>query len=166
MTAAENDGRHDFDFLAGRRRQHIRRLRDTMDPECTEWLDVESFGELRHILGGLGNVDTTMPIGLPPEQHFEAATIRLFNPETGLWRLWYTSSRNPVIDDCPMEGKFTGNHGQFFSDEVIDGKAVRVRFDWFDTDTKNPHSEQSFSFDGGETWFTNWSMTFTQEDAA
>lgn len=166
MTLTETDGRHGFDFLAGRKRMHIRRLADSFDPNCTEWVETEAHGEMRPILGGFGNIDTTTPIGVPEERYFEAATLRLFNPETGLWRLWWMSSRAPVLDESPLEGRFVDGHGQFYGDEEINGKPVRVRFEWFDTLTDSPRSEQAFSYDGGETWQVTWTMTFTREEAA
>ena len=51
------DGRRDFDFLFGRRRIHNRKLVDTLDLDCTDWVEFEAEGEARPILAGLGNVD-------------------------------------------------------------------------------------------------------------
>jgi len=57
-------------------------------------------------------------------------------------------------------GAFRGDVGEFFGDEFVDGKRVLCRFLWM---RETPRWEQAFSDDGGTTWETNWTMTFTPE---
>src|SRR4029434_808411 len=83
------DGRHDFDFLFGRRRIHNRKVVDTLDPSCDEWVEFEAVGEAEAILGGLGNVDTFSTQALPPTgDPFEGFTPPLLVPETGVLWVW------------------------------------------------------------------------------
>src|SRR5882762_1186882 len=127
MTATniESDGRHDFDFVFGRRRLRIRKLADVMDRTCTEWVELDAISEIRPILGGLGKFDTIVSVGLPEADYFESAALRLFDPTTGFWRIWFFTSRQPgVMDDSPVEGRFVDGRGQFFADEVIGGSPV------------------------------------------
>jgi hypothetical protein len=163
MTLPSNDGRHDFDFAHGRWRIHNRKLADVLDLACTEWVEFDAIGEMRPILNGLGNFDTFTPLGLPDGEHFEGATLRMFDPATGLWRIWWASSRTTGRLDEPVAGRFTGGHGQFFCDDEIGGTAVRVRYDWFDVSPGSTRWEQAFSSDDGATWATNWVMTATRE---
>lgn len=165
MTLTKTDGRHDFDFAFGRWRVHNRKVADILDRTCTDWVEFEAVCEMRPILGGLGNFDTFVPVGLPEDQYFEGATLRMFDPATGLWRIWWASTRTPGVLDIPVEGRFTDGHGQFFCDDVISGAPVKVRYDWFDVAEGSTRWEQSFSYDGGATWETNWVMTSTREDA-
>ena len=53
---SEHDGRTDFDFLIGSWNIQNRRLKERLKG-CTEWEEFEGTGKVRHILGGLGNLD-------------------------------------------------------------------------------------------------------------
>ena len=122
MAPAKTDGRHDFDFALGRWRVRNRKIADIPDPACADWVEFGAISEMRPILGGLGNFDTFVPLGLPAEDSFAGATLRMFDPGTGLWRIWWMSTRAPGRLDTPVEGRFTGGHGQFFCDDVVGGR--------------------------------------------
>ena len=163
-TETRTDGRTDFDFLFGRWRIHNRKLVDVLDPGCTEWVEFEATSEARPILGGLGNVDTFHVEALPPSgEPFEGATLRLFDPERQLWRIWWASTRFPGQLDTPVEGRFEGDHGEFLCDDVLNGRPVRVRYDWRVLSEDRLRWEQSFSYDEGRTWVPNWLMESTRE---
>lgn len=77
---SEDDGRHDFDFVAGVWLMHHRKLVDVLDPACDEWVEFESVstGDIR--LYGLGNTDRMLVSSLPPDEQAvrrdDAAAIR------------------------------------------------------------------------------------------
>lgn len=162
-TQASVDGRHSFDFLFGRWSIHNRKLADVLDPECTEWVEFVAEGEARPVLGGLGNIDSFIATDVPGVGQYEGMTLRLFDPQAGLWRIWWASTRTPGRLDPPMEGRFTGGHGVFFGDEVLNGRTVKVRFDWTPGQT-SARWEQAFSYDDGQTWQQNWVMSFTRAE--
>lgn len=156
------DGRHDFDYFFGRWSVHNRKVADVLDPECTEWVEFDAACEAQPILGGLGNVDTISTDALPPTgTAFAGFTLRLFDPQTRLWRIWWASTRSPGVLDVPVEGRFSGEQGEFYCDDVLAGHPVRVRFEWTASRTA-PRWQQWFSYDGGQTWRQNWVMDFTQ----
>ena len=161
-TRAPVDGRTDFDFLFGRWTIHNRKLADVLDPDCTEWVEFPARGEARPILAGLGNIDSFIAADVAGTGPYEGMTLRLFDPQAGVWRIWWASTRQPGHLDVPMEGRFVDGHGVFHCDDVLNGQPVKVRFDWTPGDV-SARWEQAFSYDGGQTWRPNWVMVFTRD---
>lgn len=161
-TADRVDGRHDFDFLFGEWRIANRKLEDPLAEEPTRWLEFEATSETRPILGGLGNYDTYSAPGFPGRPGYHGFALRLFDPETGLWRIWWASTVGRGRLDTPVVGRFRNGAGRFGCDDVLRGRAVKVRFDWKDITPSSARWEQSFSFDDGESFETNWIMELTR----
>jgi hypothetical protein len=151
-------GANDFDFLIGEWSVLHRRLKRRLAGE-TEWIEFSGPASARKILAGLGNLDE-ITINLPTGP-YAGATLRLFNPDTQLWSIYWMDSRNPGLDP-PMIGKFGDGRGVFFGDDHFEGKPIRVRFIWSPLGRTTCRWEQAFSVDGGESWETNWVMTFTR----
>jgi hypothetical protein len=151
--------RRDWAWMVGDWRVQHRRLKgrlvgssewETFDGTCAMWLT----------LGGLGNVDDNV-LELP-DGTYRAMTVRAFDSASGQWSIWWLDGRNPTALDVPVRGGFVDGVGRFEADDVLDGRPIRVRFRWLDTDTASPRWEQAFSADGGETWEVNWVMQFSR----
>jgi hypothetical protein len=154
-----HDGRTDFDFLFGRWTVENRRLRERLKGS-QDWETFTGASVARPILGGIGNVDE---ITMQRESGVSIGfTLRLFNPSSQQWSIYWASSVHPTLD-IPMIGTFNGGRGEFYSQEAHEGRAVFCRFIWSNTDTPAPQWEQALSADGGRTWETNWIMNFTRE---
>jgi hypothetical protein len=113
------------------------------------------------VLGGLGNVDhfhTTFPDGEP----FEGMSIRLFDPATRRWSIYWADNRVCRLLP-PVVGAFHDERGEFTGDDVCDGTPVRVVFHWSDITPTSARWEQAFSADGGQAWETNWVMEMTRD---
>jgi hypothetical protein len=158
----EVDGRHDFDFLFGRWRIANRKLADLFD-QNSGWLEFEARSECRPILDGLGNSDMFICPEFPGRGHFEGFTVRLFEPETGLWRIWWASTIGKGLLDAPVVGRFVDGRGRFECDDVVFGREVRVRYDWERPAPDTCRWTQSFSADGGQTFETNWIMDSSRD---
>jgi hypothetical protein len=160
-----DDGRHDFDFLAGTWRVRHRKLADMADPACEEWVEFDGVQWMRQTLGGLGNVDNLKVERMPDGRSFEGMSVRLFDVESGLWRIWWASTSAPGRLDPPVSGRWSGKHGEFLGEDVVHGRPVAVRFEWTVLDADTARWEQAFSFDDGRTWVHNWRMSFTRCEA-
>jgi len=147
----------DFDFLPGDWRVHNRRLVDLTDPACEEWQEFEATSEARAMLGGVGNVDHFHAPG------YEGFSLRLYDPERDLWRIWWSSTQRPGRLDPPVEGRFDADgNARFETADVLDGVPIRMRFEWSEITPDAARWEQSFSFDDGGTWKHNWTMLLTR----
>jgi hypothetical protein len=107
-------------------------------------------------LGNFDEVRITLPQGA-----YAGATLRLFDPGTQDWTIYWMDGRNPKLDP-PMTGRFQEGRGLFFGDDTFEGKPIRVRFIWSPMTPTTCRWEQAFSVDGGKTWETNWTMSFTR----
>ena len=157
------EGRHEFDFIFGRWRVHNRKLVDLTNPMCEEWVEFEASSEAFPVLNGFGHVDRMYVGEAGGSGAFEGFTLRLFDPTSETWKIWWSSTRVPGVLDPPVEGRFRERHGIFECDNEIGGHAVVVRFEWVVDDPEAPRWQQSFSYDAGQTWKLNWTMALARK---
>jgi hypothetical protein len=160
--AASADGRHGFDFLMGSwlvaNHKKVHPLRESDD----QWVDFEATTETRSILAGLGNVETYRAPSFPGRPNYEGLSLRLFDPATGRWNIWWSSTARPGSLEVPVCGRFVDGVGNFYSDEVIDGRRLKLRFTYQGLTRTTAHWQQAFSFDEGASWHANWSWSLTR----
>jgi hypothetical protein len=155
-------GQNDFDFLIGDWRVRHRQLKARLRG-CADWIEFDGTCTARKVLGGLGNTDEH--VIQKPDGAYHAASMRAFDPWTRRWAIWWFDGRAPHGPvEPPMVGGFSDGLGTFLADEVLDGRAIKVRFRWIVGAT--PRWEQAFCADGGKTWETNWVMDFTPVSAS
>jgi len=137
----------DFDFLPGRWEITNHKLVDG------EWQTFMATSAAFAMLGGVGNHDHFLTDG------YEGFSLRLHDPETDVWRIWWSSTQRPGRLDPPVEGRFHGDGtATFEADDVLDGVPLRMRFVWSDITADSARWEQCFSYDDGTTWESNWIM--------
>jgi hypothetical protein len=160
IVASENSSPNDFDFLVGQWNIHNRKLNSRLN-DCQQWTEFEALGRCRKILNGFGNIDDfrTESEGAP----FEGISLRLFNPKTKLWSIYWADS-NLVVLDVPQVGSFDGNIGIFYARDIFEAKEIIIQFKWDKTIPDAPVWSQAFSSDNGNTWEWNWHMTFLPLD--
>lgn len=158
----QDNGIHDFDFWAGEWYTLNRRRTNAMYQEKEgEWQTFASFSTAQIYLDGRANVDTFEAI-LPNGEHRKGMSLRSFNPETRLWSILWLDSSNPP-DLSPVVGKFRDGIGLFYEEtQTFDGHPVKVRFTWDNITPLTARWSQAFSFNGGQTWDTNWIADHTR----
>jgi hypothetical protein len=157
-TASEKSSRHDFDFLVGGWKIRNRRLKKPL-AGCNEWDEFDATQSLRQILQGLGNFDifSTELDGAP----FEGFTLRLFEPQTRLWTIYWADSNAARLDGGKV-GSFDGDIGDFFARDVFAGQNTIVKFHWDKRTPEAPVWSAAFSVDEGQTWEWNWYAYFAR----
>jgi hypothetical protein len=139
------DGQHDFDFLIGTWKFHLKRLVNPTTGSTTsrqlnsgaKWLEFDGTVVCRPIWGGRAQLEEVTMDG--PDGKIQGLTLRLYSQQAHQWNLNWVNANNPMMG-VPTIGSFDRQNG---------------RGEFFDTST-SAHFEQSFSEDGGKTWEVNW----------
>ncbi len=153
ITASESSSKHDFDFLSGKWKMYHKKLKERLSNN-NEWLDLESMDiNYGPMLDGIGNSD--LYTATFDGEYFEGYTLRLFDPTTKLWSLYWVASNSGVLDP-PVVGSFDNDIGHFFCKDTFKGGEVIVVFRWDFRDKAHPIWSQAFSPDKGKTWEWNW----------
>jgi hypothetical protein len=154
-TAAERDGQHDFDFEMGSWKIHLKKLLHPLTGS-TNWVEFDGTSVTRKVWNGRAQLEE-FETDSPAAGHIEGLTLRLYDPKTHQWSLYWATGKSGAIGAATI-GEFKNGRGEFFDTEPSgpDGRAILVRFVWSHTTTNTPHFEQSFSDDGGKTWEVNW----------
>jgi hypothetical protein len=159
---AASDGASDFAPLIGSWKFQVKRLQHPLSGSTT-WIDLQGTGECFKVWDGRANLDTIEADG--PTGHLEGLTLRLFNPQTHQWSLYWANSKIAKLDP-PQVGEFQNGHGDFYAQDTINGRTILIRYDWTNLTTSMPHFEQAFSDDGGKTWEVNFIADQTRADGA
>lgn len=154
ITASTESSKHDFDFYEGKWKIRNRRLKERLS-DCKEWTEFEADQEMKIILQGIGNTDDFLTEF--NGKSFEGRTIRLFNPQTRLWSMYWTDSNSGILQ-APTVGSFENGIGKFYCKDKFEDQEIIVEFLWDKTDIEKPIWSQAFSIDKGKTWEVNWYM--------
>jgi hypothetical protein len=148
----ERDGQHDFDFEVGAWNIHLKKLLHPLTGSTT-WIEFDGTSMTRRILSGHASIEQFETDGAAG--HIEGLTLRLYDPQSRQWRLYWANSADGQLEN-PMAGEFRDGVGEFYDQELYQGRAIYVRFIWSQITPNSAHFEQSFSADGGKTWEVNW----------
>ena len=159
----ENDGRHDFDCYLGTWNVFNRRLARRL-VGSRKWEEFNATSDVRAVLGGIGNVEEYRSV-FPDGQPLVGMTVRVFDPSTRLWSLYWADSRHGQLAP-PVVGRFQNGIGEFLGDDLQDDVPVKVLFRWSEMSPIFARWEQAKSADGGETWEWNWEMIFTRDSSS
>jgi len=151
----EHDGAHDFDFLIGNWKAHVRRLPDRLNGSNT-WDVYDGISNHKKLLDSNANFEEFDVDSPEKHLHIKAQTLRLYNPDSRQWSIYLLDLDKGQITSSPVVGQFTGNRGEFFHQEDFKARVILVRYVWLNISPHSARMEQSFSPDGGKTWEVNW----------
>jgi hypothetical protein len=155
IKASPTSSDTDFDYLVGKWTMKNKHLNSRLN-NCKEWTEFESTVE--NVKGLLGMGDFDIVHSNNNGKAYEGRTIRIFDPATRLWRLYWVDSNGGAIDP-PVVGSFSNGIGLFFCKDFQVGRPVIVVFRWDKTNPDQPLWGQAFSDDNGKTW--EWNFTNT-----
>jgi hypothetical protein len=154
VATAVRTGEHDFDFEIGTWTTHVRVLRNPLSGEVPKWAEYLGTSVVRPLLQGRANFVELAVEGAAGR--IEGGSLRLYNPQTRQWSVNFASVRNGMLT-APVFGAFDGRGmGRFYGQDMMDGRAILVRFVITQISRREAHFEQAYSADGGVTWETNW----------
>ncbi|HMU10902.1 MAG TPA: hypothetical protein PKC54_12900 [Ferruginibacter sp.] len=155
IKPSASSSQNDFDFLEGKWKVQNRMLNGK-----NEWVEFEAELHMRKTLNGLGNVENYYSTfnGKP----FEGMAVRLFNPKTRLWSVYWMDSNFATMDGSPVTGSFENKLGKLYASGEADGKTIISLYQWDASDPEHPKWAQASSSDNGKTWDWNWYMTLTR----
>lgn len=155
-----HDGQHDFDWIFGTWKATLRRLVHPLTGSTT-WIEFEGTQVSKKVWGGKAILDEFTVNSPATNTNIEGVTLRLYNPQTGEWRIYWANAKRGIMDP-PVIGRFTNGRGEFYGQDELDGRTILVRYIWSDITPTSAHFEQSFSADGGKTWEPNWISDVTR----
>lgn len=148
-STSARDGSHDFDFIIGTWKAHLKKLDKPLSGEPPHWTESDGTTTAIKLWGGMANLDQ-FEVG-----PIKGLTLRIYNPVSHQWSLYWATSAGGTIG-VPTVGEFKNGKGEFFDQEEWHGRTILVRYEWSNITANSAHFEQSFSTDGGKSWEVNW----------
>src|SRR4029453_18259902 len=122
--ASAHDGQHDFDFIIGTGNSRVRRLQNPLTGS-TSWIEGDATVSVRKIWNGQGHleeIEHTTPAG-----HLVGVTLRLYDPQSRQWRLYWANASQGMLTFPPAIGQFRDGRGEFYDQETFNGKNIPAR---------------------------------------
>lgn len=155
LSPVQHDGRHDFDFEIGTWKAHVKKLLRPLSGS-SQWDQLSGTVVTRSLPMLEGWNESEMRVESPTTHtKIEILAVRLYNPTSGQWSIYGSSIKTGTFDP-PEVGRFDRGSGEFYAQDIFQGKVVYIRFMWQSVNADKTHFEQAFSADGGKTWETNW----------
>ena len=160
--AADRSGQQDFDFEFGTWTTRVRVLRNPLSGSEPIWAEYQGTSVVRPLMDGRANVVELSLEG--PTGRIEGVSLRLYNTQARQWSLNYAGLRNGLLT-APVYGSFDGNRsGTFHGQDMLEGRAIMVRFVISQISKDEARFVQSYSSDGGASWEVNWDAFDTRRD--
>src|SRR5579859_7681878 len=140
-AAQRRDGSHDFDAGIGLFKTHVRRLSKPLTGSTT-WTEWDGTVSTRALWDGKANLEEVEIDGA--SGHVEGLTLRLYDPKAHQWNLYWANAGDGTVGH-PLTGEFKDGRGEFYDQELYQGKAILVRQSYSAITADSYHFEQAFS---------------------
>ena len=157
----QHDGSHDFDFLIGDWRAHVRRLPERL-VGSNNWVEYDGISNHKKLLDTNANFEEFDVRSTDGKLRIKAQTLRMYNPETHQWSIYGLELDKGSLETPPLVCSLAGDHLELFNQQLWKGRVVLVRYVWRSISPKAAHMDQAFSADGGRTWEVNWICELTR----
>jgi len=151
-AATDHDLEQDFDFEIGTWKTHLKRLQHPLTGSMT-WIEYQGTSVVRKIWNGRANLVELEVDG--PSGRIKGLSLRLYNPQSRQWSLNFANSAQGTMS-IPTVGEFKNGRGEFYDQELFNGRTILVRNVFSEITANSYRFEQAFSDDGGKTWEVNW----------
>src|ERR1700685_1634839 len=101
----QRDGSHDFDFVIGDWKAHVRRLPDRLN-NSNVWVEYDGISNHHKILDSNANFEQFEVTSTDKKLRIKAQTLRLYNPETRQWSIYLVDVDNGTLDTPAFLGAF------------------------------------------------------------
>ena len=155
-----HDGSHDFDFLIGDWKAHLRRMVDrktgvtTSDPRTGTWVEYDGVCNDKKLLDTNANFEQFDVRASRTHLLFRGQALRMYNPASHQWSIYGLDLDKGELGLPPLIGQFTGKRGEFFDPSCA--AVAWFRFAMSGRCRQSRQMEQSFSPNGGKSWAANW----------
>jgi hypothetical protein len=156
------DGSHDFDFLIGDWKAHLKQLVDPLTGSG-KWVEYEGVSQTHKIPGSNANWEEFKVDAVKEDLHKHNQTLRLYNPASHQWNIYLVDVQKGTLGLPPTVGGFVDGRIELFDYEDWKGRWIFVRYVWTSGGPNKAHFEQAFSTDGGKTWEANWILDLTRQ---
>lgn len=148
------DGQRDFNWEIGTWRTTVQVLADPLSESPDQWLEFAGTSTVRPLADRRANVVELDVSG--PNGRIEALNLRLYEPQAQRWSLTFVNLRDGLLTPAVYGGFRDDGVGEFYGDDQLDGRPIKVRFLIVRVSKDEARFEQAFSADDGTTWETNW----------
>src|SRR5579885_1697369 len=101
QTAPQHDGAHDFDFLIGDWKAHVRRLPERLVGSNT-WIEYEGISRHKKLLDTNANFEEFDVESRDKTLRIKAQTLRLYNPASRQWSIYLLDLDKGVLATPPV----------------------------------------------------------------
>ena len=105
-AAQQRDGSHDFDFLIGDWKAHVRRLPDRLNGSDA-WDVYDGISNHKKLLDTNANFEEFDVRSADRKLHIKAQTLRVYNPETHQWSIYGLDLDNGQLKFRPSSASST-----------------------------------------------------------